>query len=98
MSFNEKLPEQLAELRVKYTDLRWKKTDMYHDCGCEYCDYDGLLADYTEEDVEEVESEMKDIETAFARIKKYAELHKIDVSDSVISALEKQYRRSRSRV
>lgn len=95
MSFNDNLPMQLAELRVKYTDLRWNKADMYHDCGCEYCDYDGLNEDYTEEDVEKVEAEMKEIEETFTRVKRYAELHKIDVSDEVICKLEKEVRAAR---
>lgn len=93
MGFNENLPMQLAELRVKFTDLRWFKQDMYHDCGCEYCDYDGLVDDYTEEDVEKIEARMKEIEGTFVTIKRYAEFHKIDISDPVISKLEKEVRR-----
>lgn len=95
MSFDDNLPRQLAEARIKYTDLRWKKQDMYHDCGCEYCEYDGLKEDYTEEDVEIIEREMKGMEEDFARIKRYAADRNIDVSNEKIRAWEKLIRDKR---
>lgn len=98
MSFNENLPHQLAELRVKYTDLKWKKVDMYHSCGCEFCDYDGLIEDYTEEDVEKIDKAMKEIEATFTRVKKYAAEHGIDVSEEVLNPLEKEIRQLRPRL
>ncbi len=92
MSFDTNLPRQLAELRVKYTELRWKKADMFHSCGCEYCDYDGLKDDYTDDDVKKIDAEMKEFERTFHRVKQYAKLKDIDVSEEIICKYEKEYR------
>lgn len=89
MSFEQDSARHLAELRIKSVNLRWEKADMFHDCECEYCEYDGLKEDYSDEDVEKIEAEMKEIEQMFVRVKRHAEAAGIDVSEDAICAQEK---------
>lgn len=92
MSFETDTPKHLAELRIKWTSLNFEKQDMFHDCGCEYCDYDGLKDDYTDDDVAQVTAAAKEVEKTFTRVKRHAEAAGIDVSDTVISSWERKLR------
>lgn len=79
MSFEAKIPDHLKELQAKLRTLKSERLDMYHDCECEYCEYDGLRDFVTEEDVEAKDAEIKEVEETIARVERFAKDRGVEV-------------------
>lgn len=82
MSFESNIANHLKDLEKQRMALVRERFAMLHDCDCEYCEVAGDLSDdYTEEDLDAKDAEIKAVDDTIAKVKLHAKRHKVEVSE-----------------
>lgn len=80
MSFEQKIPDHLWELRKKQDDLVRQKASLIHDCDCGYCEsYGDVVTDENQKLYDDIEQQVKEIGKAIQAIHDHAALHNVEV-------------------
>lgn len=79
MSFEAKIPDQIAELQNKKTDLARQRVHLLHDCDCNFCEWNGDVTEDNETEWGRLALEIKGLDQLIDRLKDHAKLHKIEI-------------------